>query len=121
MKQNQTMKFMLGCTFVLLSMLISCASKPQLYEWNSYNKATYSYEKTTNDKSRAAMKKMYEQLIQNPNGTRNVVAPGIYADYAFLLLQEGEKNEALAAFNKEMNYYPESALYLLTIVKEIQQ
>lgn len=114
---------------VLTSLFLLCTScstmqisRSSLYKWYSYSQSTYVYiDDGYSEKSQDKLCKMYEKLISDPSGTRGVVPPGIYADYAYLLLQEGRKEEALTAFDKEMALYPESKIYLLKIIKGLSK
>ena len=98
-------------------LLASCSAPTNLYTWNKYESNSYSYLKTTNDKTGSKLSEEYQKIIKKQKGTRGVVPPGIYADYGFLLLQENDVQNAKAMFQKEMDLYPESKLFIGRVIK----
>lgn len=81
---------------VLASLLLlsSCAA-PRMYYWGDnksgvsmYEHLTYNSYDTQTPESICDLVVLYEDMINNPGGTRNVVPPGIYAEYGYILLQE---------------------------------
>lgn len=97
----------------------SCAPA-QLYNWNGYDSAVYSYTKASDEKSLNELMNTYEKLINN-QGTSNRPAPGICADYGFLLIQKGEKEKGIKLLKQEIEYYPESATFIGRIIKRAEQ
>ncbi|HBG53790.1 MAG TPA: hypothetical protein DDW70_06235 [Rikenellaceae bacterium] len=86
----------------------------------------------------------YEDIVRNPGGSRQIPPPGICAEYGYLILlpttaatfneYATKKQKSLfqgsdyaAIFtergqellNKEMEYYPESSLFILPLLKKI--
>jgi hypothetical protein len=47
--------------------------------------------------------------------------PGIYADYAYVLLQIGKTEEGKALLLKEIELYPESKIFIDRILKMLKQ
>ena len=62
----------------------------------------------------------YEKVIATQKATRGVVPPGIYADYGFLLIQNGKTTEGKAMLAKELELYPESKVFVGSILKRIK-
>lgn len=85
----------------------------------------------------------YENMVSHPGGARNVPPPGICAEYAYLLLQENTaayfaenatdaqrnifdstdypelfRGKAEQLFAKEMEYYPESQVFIIPLIKK---
>ncbi|OAV72895.1 hypothetical protein Barb7_03035 [Bacteroidales bacterium Barb7] len=60
-------------------------------------------------------------MIKKPKGTRKVVAPGIYAEYGYLLLQNGKKAEGLTMLKKERELYPESAIFMDNLINKFSE
>jgi hypothetical protein len=98
-------------------LLASCSAPTNLYTWNKYESNSYSYLKNTNEKTSTKLSEEYQKIIKKQKGTRGVVPPGIYADYGFLLLQANDVQNAKAMFQKEMDLYPESKLFIGRIIK----
>lgn len=104
----------------LVLLMSSCASKP-LYSWYDYQEDYYNYIKKADEKSLNDLINTYEKIINNQNGTRGVVPPGIYADYGYILLEQGKTEEAKAMFAKELELYPESEIFVGSILKRINK
>jgi hypothetical protein len=102
-----------------LLFLCSCAPKA-LYNWNGYDNAVYNYTKTNDEKSLQDLFKVYDELIKN-TGSSNKPAPGICADYGYLLIQKGEVEKGKKLIKQEIVYYPESAVFLERILKRLEK
>lgn len=110
------MKFhfaLLGAVFVLAS----CTTTQ--YGWYSYQEDYYRYVKYADEKSAKQLAKTYEKIIKKQGGERKVVPPGIYADYGWLLIESGKSSEAKEMFLKEIEYYPESSVFISNILKRL--
>ena len=81
---------------------MSCGST-QLYSW-------YDYQEDE-------LAKTYQKIIEKQKATRGVVPPGIYADYGWLLLQAGKNAEGKEMLAKEIELYPESKVFVGSILK----
>lgn len=97
--------------------LASCTTQKQLYTWNDYSITSYNYLKNSDDKSVEGLIKTYQRIIDKQKGKRNIVPPGIYADYGFLLLQVDKISEGRAMLQKEIELYPESKIFIDRILK----
>ena len=145
------MKNTLILTVVCL-MLSSCGTTSLYYWGGNRNSATAyehfaykSYDKQTPE-SICRLIGVYESMIRNPKGTRNMPPPGICAEYGYLLLQPdtAEKFAQHASFDekdlfstsdyvtlfrqrgaemleKEIEYYPESATFVLPLIKRLTE
>jgi hypothetical protein len=98
-------------------LIVSCTATKPLYSWNKYDISSYNYLKNNDDKSIQELIKNYEAIIAKQKGSRQVVPPGIYADYGFVLLQLGKNEEASAMLEKEIALYPESRIFIDRIIK----
>ena len=99
----------------------SCASTKQLYSWYDYQEDYYHYLKNADEKSLDKLIKTYDKIIEDQKATRGVVPPGIYADYGYLLLEKGKATEAKAMFAKEIELYPESEVFIASILKRFEK
>lgn len=138
----------------LAMLLCSCVeTKPMLYNWgykSSSNKASkyesllYDNYHTQSPESVCALLVQYEYMVTHPGGQRNVVPPGICAEYAYLLLNPETPNiflnhaskkqkeifgamsdysamfreKGLQLFQKEMELYPESSVFIEPLVRK---
>lgn len=102
-------------------LFVSCTtSQKPLYSWGNYADANYNYLKKNDEKSTSKLTEMYEQIIKKQKGTRNVVPPGIYADYGFILIQANRKEEGKTMLLSEIALYPESKIFVDRILKMIE-
>jgi len=142
-------------TLVLLAaglLLSACGPTAQvLYYWGGESEGVTEYERLAyrssakqSPESICAMLVMYERLVNNPGGWRQVPPPGICAEYGWLLAQP----ETLAAFMEnasarqkemltyglssaafmersrelfemEMRYYPESIVFIKPLAERL--
>lgn len=103
--------------FIPVILLASCTSTKPLYSWSKYDISSYNYLKYNDEKSFQELIKNYEAIIAKQKGSRQVVPPGIYADYGFILLQTGKTEEGNAMLEKEIELYPESKIFIDRIIK----
>ncbi len=132
-------------------MLSSCGMTSTLYYWGgtqngttAYENLAYqSYDKQT-PKSICNLVVVYERMVSNPGGIRQVPPPGICAEYGYLLLQPETaetflnnatytqkqlfKTDNYSVFfqergkemlEKEIELYPESARFIKPLIKKL--
>ena len=138
---------------VLAALLLSaCGPTAQiLYYWGGESDGTteyerYAYRSTSRQspESTCEMLLMYERLVSNPGGFRQVPPPGICAEYAWLLAQPetavtfaehassrqkatyafsdydaGFRERSRELFEMEMRYYPESIVFLKPLAERL--
>jgi len=92
------------------TLLCGCATTHDKYDWGSYDHSLYVYYK---DPATAGdLLQGLDALIKNADSTKAVVPPGIYAEYGYLLLQQGKSKEAVGAFQQEETRWPESKVFM---------
>ncbi|MBO4500029.1 MAG: DUF4810 domain-containing protein [Bacteroidaceae bacterium] len=139
--------------FTLAALLLTSCSTTSLYYWGGTQKQTTTYEnlaymdyKKQSPEAICRLIVAYNDMVTNPSkeGTRHVPAPGICAEYGYLLMQP----ETAAAFTdyatvaqkkafqesdyagyfpglgkdmfqKEMEYYPESIPFIEPLLKKL--
>lgn len=106
---------------ILTLLLSSCATTKTLYSWYDYDDAVHSFTKDRTPKSEEHLIKVYERLINTPNGTKKMVQPGICAEYGYLLLKQDKKEEGLKLLKKEVELYPESKVFITRIIKQFEK
>ena len=133
-------------------LLTACGPTAQiLYNWGGeydgvteYERLAYRSSATESPESLCSMLVMYERLVNNPGGWRQVPPPGICAEYAWLLAQpetaaifaehatarqkavydftdygSGFLARSRELFEREMQYYPESILFIKPLAERL--
>lgn len=101
--------------------VVSCASTKKLYSWYDYQKDYYHYLKNADQESYDKLIKTYDKIIAEQKEIRGIVPPGIYADYGYLLMEKGKTAEAKEMFAKEIELYPESEVFIGSILKRLEK
>ena len=133
---------------LLLVLTASCSSR--LYYWGSTGSGTTLYEKLAyqqydkqSPEAICNLVCLYEDMVTNPGGTRQVPPPGICAEYGYLLLQPSTaeyfaqyasrsqrkafgsgdftasfQERGLEMLAKEIELYPESAKFIEPLLKK---
>lgn len=144
------MRILLTVLAVVLS--VSSCGVTTLYNWGGSQNGTTLYESLAyksydiqTPQNVCDMIYMYDKVINNPGGQRQMPPPGICAEYGYLLLKpetagvfaeyakpkhkavfEGDdyaaifKELGIEMFEKEIRLYPESAVFLTPLIKKYQ-
>lgn len=108
------MRLNLILIFIFSSAISGCAA-PSKYYWGTYEGTLYASYK---DPSKAAeLSASLEEIITTSEKTNKPVAPGIYAEYGFMLHQQGKSREAIPYFEKEKRNWPESGAFMDSMIK----
>jgi hypothetical protein len=91
-------------------LMTACATHQPKYAWGTYDRSLYVYYK--DPATVAALAQNLEATINAAEKTHAVVAPGLYAEYGYLLLQQGNAPGATDAFRKEETLWPESKAFM---------
>lgn len=102
-------------------LFISCMPVSTLYYWDKYEDASYKNYKQGTDEAKVELMAVYEKMINKQIGTRKTIAPGICAEYGFMLIQAGKAEEGITYLKKEMELYPESSVFIGRIIKQYEQ
>ena len=102
--------------------LASCGTvQPDLYSWYDSEDATYQYTKRASEEKLAEAMAQYKKVISTQKGARGVVLPGVNAEYGYLLVKAGQKEEGLTLLKQEVALYPESEKFISRIIKQLQK
>ena len=91
-------------------LVTACATTHQKYAWGTYDHSLYVYYK--DPATAAALAQSLQATISAAEKTNAIVGPGIYAEYGYLLLQQGNPTAAVDAFRKEASLWPESKVFM---------
>lgn len=103
------MKCLVGLIAVL--MLTACAQTPFLY-YGDTSQRYYRAVKSPDPKTVAAYKRSLEEVFFRSDQKSLPVPPGLYCDYALLLVNEGDFAGARVYFEKEKVLWAESATFV---------
>jgi hypothetical protein len=101
--------------------LASCQTQKSLYSWYDSEDASYQYVKKGTEKTLEEAMLQYDKVIKKQKGTRQVVPPGVNAEYGYLLYKAGKKDEGLALLRAEIKAYPESEKFISRIIKQLEK
>lgn len=99
---------------MVAALFTGCAAKEK-YAWGEYESSLYSYYK--NPENTAALTLALQKTLDAAEQGKLIPAPGLYAEYGYLLMQQGKQQEAIVAFGKEKQRWPESARLMDTMIK----
>jgi len=116
---NLSQKSILGIELFLLLLLPACAQP--LYHWGEYEESLYQRSQDPSEQGQLEAFKMLEVTIQEAEEENGRLAPGIYADYGYLLFKQGNARTAIEYFQKEAALYPESKYLMDSIISRIQK
>jgi hypothetical protein len=100
---------LLVCTMMLF---FGCATGTKMYDFGNYSQTLYSYKRAPSEKTMLVHTQELENIIKNSNKDSLRVPPGIYCEYASLLLKQNKKEEALKNLALEEQTYPESKIFI---------
>lgn len=109
--------------FVLLGLifvtgLAGCAATPSIYHWGKFEDGLHDrFVNETHDQA-----DVYLLETINTAEQQNLrVPPGAYADYGFMLFKRGDREGAIAYFEKEKRTFPESGALMTKLIERIKQ
>lgn len=103
------------CLGVLLALNGCVTTAPAKYSWGNYENSLYSYYKDSTKSGDYEAELV--SVISDSEATAKPVAPGLYAEYGFLLLQEGKSKDAITQFEKEKAKWPESTYLMNNLIR----
>lgn len=99
---------------LLATILSNCASDKSMYNWGNYEKSVHNYNKSPMEKEKFALKLL---KIITKGEQNNQVPPGIYAEYAYIMLEIKNYDKAINYFKKEKQLWPESTQLMDIMIK----
>lgn len=99
----------------LLAVTACTTPNPPKYNWGNYSPALVALDAdpTTAGDYEATLAK----IVNDPQGK---VPPGIYAEYGYVLQQQGNTSDAIAMYAREKNAWPESAFLMDKMIAALQ-
>lgn len=93
-----------------LACATGCATPNQKYNWGTYDSSLYAYYKVPANEPELAT--ALAAIVNGSAATHASVPPGIYAEYGYLLLQQGKAEDAAKYFGLEAQHWPESKVFM---------
>ncbi|MGC3997664.1 MAG: DUF4810 domain-containing protein [Anaeromyxobacter sp.] len=106
-------------TAALLGLLSGCAMNQPLYNWKGYDGVLYNHYKHPENHDEFVRK--LEYIIQQAETEGRKVPPGIYAEYGYALIEGGQPTEAVKAFGKERDLWPESRYFMEKMIANAER
>lgn len=103
------------CVLFLLFSLIGCGAHTR-YEWSGYDNMLYRHYKDPSNKD--SFIKELKNIIDcsEPAGK---VPPGIYAEYGYVMYEQGNNQQAVMYFQKEADKWPESRFFMTKLIANV--
>jgi hypothetical protein len=103
--------------FIAILMMTGCAAQGQ-YAWQNYDQKLYNHYKNP-----AKSEQFIEDLrdIIQYGEESGKVPPGIYAEYGYVLYEQGNFPEAIEYFKKEQAKWPESNVIMTKMINNAQK
>jgi hypothetical protein len=103
---------------VLFGLLGGCAA-PTMFEWGNYDEWLYeNYENPKDDEELYVdLTALITEYESRTNPATKPMAPGLYAEYGFLLMRRGENQRAVEYYTKEKALWPESAKFMDSMIE----
>ncbi len=96
--------------------LTGCQTDQGLYHWGEYESSLYDFYK---DPAKQGV--FFEQALNAIEQADDRVAPGMYAEYATLLLHQGKTDEAIIYYSKERELWPESKKLMDAMINNLER
>jgi hypothetical protein len=104
------------------ALLSACASaRPLPYNWGNYPFTLYRLKKDPSNETLQAHKQVLVQIIQVSNQQSMRVPPGVFAEYGYILVKEGQTEEGLKYLDLEAQTYPESKVFVERVKAQASQ
>ena len=97
---------------LLILFLVGCATQEPLYYWGNYSQSLYKYKKYPLEETLQAHKAVLVNIIEESGKQNKKIPPGICCEYGYLLLKEGNTQQAFYYFEMEEKTYPESSVFI---------
>src|ERR1035437_1881586 len=106
---------------IFLGMLLITGCHPannDTFYWGDYSSTLYALKKNPSDSTLSVHKKQVLTVINESADKKKQVPPGIYAEYGYLLLKNGDVKNGIDYLDKELILYPESSVFINRLKNE---
>ncbi|SEP38648.1 hypothetical protein SAMN05216316_2722 [Nitrosovibrio sp. Nv6] len=106
-----------SCFGIMATALAGCAG-PSIYHWGDLESGLHN-RYVTQDHGQADVYLL--ETIRTAEQQKLKVPPGAYADYGFILFKRGDREGAIASFEKEKLLFPESSAFMTKLIERVKQ
>jgi len=100
---------------LFLVLCVGCAS-PARYDWGTYSSDLYQdYNSPTAEQAQKFIN-VLDERFERVESRGTLPAPGLYAEYATLKMQQGDNEKAIEYFQKERTAWPESTVLMDALI-----
>jgi len=89
-----------------------------MYSWGSYSGSLLNYYKNPQEVEEFSTK--LRETIDKAEAAGGKVPPGVYAEYGYTLLEQGDEDGAAFWFSKESEAWPESAYLMQSVTSRME-
>lgn len=100
---------------IACAILSACVTQKTKYSWGGYDQALYDYYKHPADATHYML--ALRAAIDGATKNHKPVAPGVYAEYGYMLMQQHKYEDAARNFEQEKQAWPESAQFMDGMIK----
>ena len=100
-----------------LLFLSGCAAKTH-YVWSDYDTKFYKYYQNPSERDEFVLQ-LKEVLDECESSGR--VPPGIYAEYGYMMYEQGNSLQAVMYYQKESDKWPESKVFMSKMIANAQK
>jgi hypothetical protein len=111
-------KFLPRYVILLMVLGLTGCATPSTYHWGKFENGLH--DRYVNEDHAQADVYLLETITAAEQQNLRV-PPGAYADYGFLLFKRGDRNGAIAYFEKERRLFPESSAFMTKLIERIKQ
>ena len=101
------------------SLMLGCQSRVNQYQWGAYESLLFKMYIKPGEAPPGEQIYQLEQTIDLALSQDGVVPPGLYAHLGFMRLSDGDQVGAVSAFESEKALYPESAVFIDELMKNV--
>jgi hypothetical protein len=111
------------CTSLYFGLFLTTAGCVQhQFYWGSYEDSLFSRQQHAGLEGETGAATMLISTINEAQADpQHKIGPGIHADYGYLLLKQGNTDEAIAQFTQEGALFPEVKPLMDTMITRIQE
>ncbi len=112
-----TRKTVLLLALAAAALLAAGCGPKTLYTWRGYDDTLYGHYKNPQDHAKHIER--LQKIVTETEAEGLKMAPGIYAEYGYALLEESRFDESVTYFKKEKETWPESAVIMDKMIRNV--